>query len=82
LQLRFPSFNLFNHPQVSGYNLTTNINNAAGQTGSAIFNNFTGLTVTNNLRPAGNTSVLGNYFGETNGARDMRVIQLSVKFYF
>jgi hypothetical protein len=82
LQLRFEGFNIFNHPQFSGYNLTTNVTNAAGQTGSAIFNNYTGLTVTNNLRPAGNTSVLGNYFGEPNGARDPRVIELSVKFYF
>ena len=73
---------MFNHPQFSGYNLTTNVTNGAGQTGDAIFNNYTGLSVTNNLRPAGDTSVLGTYFGEYNAARDMRTIQVAVKFYF
>ena len=46
--------------EFSGVNRTTNLTNAAGQTGAAIFNNYTGLTVTNNTRPAGNTSVLGH----------------------
>jgi len=82
LQFRAEAFNVFNHPQFSGYNLTTNVTNAAGQTGSAIFNNFTGLTVTNNLRPAASAAVLGTFFGERNAARDMRVIQLAVKLYF
>ena len=82
LQLRMEAFNVFNHPQFSGYNLTTSVTNAAGQTGAAIFNNFTGMTVTNNLRPAGNASVLGTYFGEYNAARDMRTVQLAVKLYF
>jgi len=82
LQLRMEAFNVFNHPQFSTYNLTTNVVNGAGQSGSAIFNNFTGLTVTNNLRPAGGTAVLGTYFGEYNGARDMRILQVAAKFYF
>jgi hypothetical protein len=82
LQFRLEAFNVFNHAQFSGYNLTTNVTNAAGQTGSAIFNNLTGLTVTNNLRPANSTAVLGTYFGERNAANAMRVIQLAVKFYF
>lgn len=82
LQLRMEAFNVFNHPQFSGYNLATNVVNGAGQAGAAIFSNFTGLAVTNNVRPAGNTSVLGTYFGEYNAARDMRIIQLAVKFYF
>jgi hypothetical protein len=82
LQLRIEAFNVFNHPQFSGYNLTTNVTNGAGQTGSAIFNNLTGLAVTNNLRPAGSTTVLGTYFGEYNAANSMRVLQLAVKFYF
>jgi hypothetical protein len=82
LQLRLEAFNVFNHRQFSGRNLTTNVANGAGQTGAAIFNNFTDLRVTNNVRPAGNTSVLGTYFGGFNGARDMRIIQLAVKFYF
>jgi hypothetical protein len=82
LQLRVEAFNVWNHVQFSGYNFTTNVTNAAGQTGSAIFNNLTGLVPTNNLRPAGSTSVLGTYFGEHNGANAMRVIQLGAKFYF
>ena len=55
---------------------------AAGQTGSAIFNAYTNLAVTNNVRPAGSASVLGTFFGEYNAARDMRIIQLAAKFYF
>jgi hypothetical protein len=82
LQLRFEGFNVFNHPQFSGYNLTTNVTNAAGQTGNSIFSNYTGLTATNNLRPAGSAAVIGTYFGERNAARDPRIIQLAVKFYF
>ena len=82
LQLRVEAFNVFNHPQFSGYNLATNVVNAAGQTGNTIFSNFTGLAVTNNVRPSGNSSVLGTYFGEYNGARDMRIIQVAAKFYF
>jgi len=82
LQLRAEMFNFLNHTQFSGVNRTTNITNAAGQTGAAIFNNYTGLTVTNNSRPSGNTSVLGAFFGEYNAARDPRIIQLAVKFVF
>ena len=64
MQFRAEAFNGFNHPQFSGINLTTNVTNGAGQTGNAIFGAFTNLAVTNNLRPAGSTSVLGTYFGE------------------
>ena len=39
------------------------------------FNNYTGLTITNN-RPLAN-SVLGTFFGEYNAARDPRIIQLA-----
>ena len=82
LQLRCEAFNVFNHRQFSGYNLTTNVTNGAGQTGAAIFGGYTDLKATNNLRPAGSSAVLGTYFGEYNAARDMRIIQLAVKFYF
>jgi hypothetical protein len=82
VQLRMEAFNVFNHPQFSGYNLSTNVTNAAGLTGNSIFSNFTGLTASNNVRPAGGTSVLGTYFGEYNGARDQRIVELAVKFYF
>ena len=82
IQLRLEAFNAPNHPQFSGYNLTTNVANATGATGNAIFSNFTGLVATTNFRPAGNTSVLGTYFGEPNGAQNMRVVQIAAKFYF
>jgi hypothetical protein len=81
LQLRVEAFNVLNHPQVSGYNLTSNVTNGAGATGAAILNNFTGLVASNNLRGAG-TSVLGTYFGEPSGWQNMRVVQLAAKFYF
>ena len=82
LQLRFEAFNVFNMAEFSGVNRTTNLTNGAGQTGAAVFGNYTGLTPTNNLRPAGNTSVLGTYFGEYTGTRDPRIIQIGVKVYF
>jgi hypothetical protein len=82
LQLRLEAFNVFNHPQFSGYNLATNITNGKGQTGAAIFSSFSGLTITNNLRPVGSTKVLGTYFGEYNAARDPRILQIAGKFYF
>jgi hypothetical protein len=82
VQLRVEAFNALNHPQLSGYNLTSNVTNGAGQTGNAIFSNFTGLVASNNIRPAGSTAVLGTYFGEPNAAQNMRVVQLAAKFYF
>ena len=82
LQLRLEMFNVLNHTQFSGYNLTTNVTNAAGQTGAAIFNNYTGLSATNSTRPAGDTRPLGTFFGEYNSVRDPRIIQLAAKLYF
>ena len=82
LQLRFEAFNFLNMAEFSGVNRTTNLTNAAGQTGAAIFNNYTGLAVTNNTRPTGSTSVLGTFFGEYNATRDPRIIQIGVKVYF
>jgi hypothetical protein len=82
LQFRFEAFNVLNHTQFSAVNRTTNVTNASGQTGAAIFNNYTGLTATNNTRPAGSTAVLGSFFGEYSATRDPRIIQLGVKLYF
>jgi hypothetical protein len=82
IQLRLEAFNAPNHPQISGYNLTTNVTNGANATGNNIFSNFSGLVATTNFRPAGNTSVLGTYFGEPTGAQNMRVLQIAAKIYF
>jgi hypothetical protein len=82
VQLRLEMFNVLNHTQFSGRNATTNIVNGAGQTGAAVFNNYTGLGVTNNTRPTGDTRQLGTFFGEFNGARDPRIVQLGLKLYF
>jgi hypothetical protein len=82
LQLRLEMFNVFNHPQFSARNLTTNVTNAAGQTGAALFNNYTGLRATGNVRPDGDTRQTGTFFGEVNAARDPRIVQLGIKLYF
>ena len=82
MQLRCEMFNFLNHTQFSGVNRTTNITTATGATGANIFNAYSNLAITNNTRPAGSTSVLGTYFGEYNGARDPRIIQLAVKLFF
>jgi hypothetical protein len=82
LQFRVEMFNVFNLVQYSGRNQATNITNAAGQTGAAILNDPTGLTITNNVRPAGSPAVEGTFFGEYNAARDPRIVQLGVKLYF
>ena len=84
LQLRLEGFNAFNHTQFSGYNTTTNMTTAAGATGASVLNvaNFSQLLITNNLRPAGSTKTLGSYFGEYNGTREQRIVQIAAKFYF
>jgi len=82
LQLRLEAFNLFNTAQFDQLNTATNIVNGAGQTGAAIFNDDSSLSVTNNLRPAGDSRVLGTFFGEPNRTRDPRIVQLGVKVYF
>jgi hypothetical protein len=57
---------------------------AAGATGTAVLNvaNFSQLLITNNLRPAGSTKILGTYFGEYNGTREQRIVQIAAKVYF
>ena len=57
---------------------------ATGATGASVLNvpNFSSLTITNNLRPAGSTKALGSYFGEFNGTREQRIVQLGAKLYF
>jgi hypothetical protein len=91
LQLRFELFNAFNHTQFSSVNLGTQLVNSTGQIGNAVFNGYPNLGITNNLRSACVTAAgqpdcqslpLGQYFGEYNGARSPRVIQLAAKFYF
>jgi carboxypeptidase family protein/TonB-dependent receptor-like protein len=86
IQLRLEAFNVFNHTQFSGINATTNLSVAqAGggfATGNAIFPNYGNVVITNNLRPAGSTAPLGTFFGEYNGARDPRILQLGVKIYW
>jgi hypothetical protein len=75
-------FNFMNINQFSGVNRTTNITTAAGATGANVFNSYSNLSITNDTRPAGSTSVLGTYFGEYNGSQNPRIIQLAVKAYF
>jgi hypothetical protein len=86
LQLRVEAFNVFNHTQFSGINVGNNLSvpNGSGGfiTGNAIFASYGQAVVTNNLRPAGSTAPLGQFFGEYNAARDPRIIQLGVKLYW
>ncbi len=84
LQLRLEAFNAFNHTQFSGYNTSTNLTTSTGATGTAVLNvpNFSSLVITNNLRPAGSTKTLGSYFGEYNGTREQRIVQIAAKLYF
>jgi hypothetical protein len=84
LQLRLEMFNVFNNTEFSGRNQTTNLTTSAGATGSNVLRvaDFSTLSITNNLRPAGSTSPLGSYFGEFSSARGPRIIQLAAKLYF
>lgn len=82
VQLRLEMFNAFNQTEFSSINTGTQLINGAGVTGANIFNDFTNVKITNNLRPAGSAAALGQFFGEYNGARDPRIIQLGLKVYF
>lgn len=81
IQLRLEAFNAFNHTQFSGVNAGTALS-VKGVSNNDIFNNYGSAVITNNLRPTGSIAPLGTYFGEYNGARDPRIVQLAVKFYF
>ncbi len=90
LQLRLEMFNVFNHPQFTGFNggLTWNVASnfsdyAQKQQGSAsVLSNVRGGT----FPPSAATDRLGRAVGEFNGQPDYvskaRVIQLAAKIYF
>jgi hypothetical protein len=84
LQLRLEAFNAFNHTQFSGYNTSTNLTTSTGATGSSVLAipDFSTLSITNNLRPAGSTKTLGSYFGEYSATREQRIVQIAAKLYF
>jgi hypothetical protein len=93
LQLRFEAFNVFNHTQFSTVNTGVNLvvpngtdanGNPLFLTGNAIFNRYNEAIISNNLRSqaADKTRPLGQFFGEYNAARDPRIVQLAVKFYW
>ena len=89
IQLRLEAYNAFNHPEYSGYNLSTAITNAAGNTSgttgpNSLFANYNGLTITNaaHLRGTNVTSQEGTFFNEYSGANSQRVVQIGAKFYF
>jgi hypothetical protein len=90
IQLRLEAFNVFNHTQFSGINAGTALSLPNGASNASIFgtttsNPFSTLLITNNLRNGpveGSTVPLGQRFGEYNGAREPRTIQLGVKIYF
>jgi hypothetical protein len=88
LQLRFEFFNAFNHTQFTGISSATSLvapNSAAGVFGTPTDNAYNRAVITTNLRNGpveGSNQPLGAFFGEYNGAREPRVIQLAVKVYF
>ncbi|HKC87085.1 MAG TPA: hypothetical protein VKG02_13960, partial [Blastocatellia bacterium] len=90
IQLRLEAFNVFNHTQFAGINAGTALSLPNGASNGGIFgdtqtNPYNTLSITNNLRNGpveGSNRALGFFFGEYNSARDPRIIQLGVKFYF
>ncbi|HMB27047.1 MAG TPA: hypothetical protein VKS99_03035, partial [Blastocatellia bacterium] len=94
IQLRLEAFNVFNHTQFSGINTSVNLvvpngTNAAGDqqflTGNAIFARYNEVIISNAIRGqrvSDSTRPLGAFFGEYNGARDPRILQLAVKIAF
>jgi carboxypeptidase family protein/TonB-dependent receptor-like protein len=87
LQLRMEAFNAFNHPEYTGFNTSTTLVNALGNTtgttgANSIFAAYYGLGITNNLRGTNTSKQQGSFFGEWNGANPQRVVQIAAKFYF
>ena len=94
LQFRLEAFNALNHTQFSGVNNGVNLavqtgvdssGNPVYATGGAIFTNYDKVIISNNIRGQRASDVtrpLGQFFGESNSARDPRIIQLGVKLYF
>ena len=93
IQLRFELFNAFNHTEFTGLNGGTTL--AVPEQGAPrnyttdatkVFNNYDKAVITSNVRGLDPTNDakqrLGQFFGEYNGARSPRVIQLGVKVYF
>ncbi|HEY8460066.1 MAG TPA: hypothetical protein VIM99_06770, partial [Blastocatellia bacterium] len=84
IQLRLEAFNVFNHTQFASINAGTTLS-VGSTTGNAIFNNYSQVVITNNLRNGpveGSNVPLGQRFGEYNSAREPRTVQLGVKVYF
>ncbi len=68
--MRCDAFNVFNHTQFSGVNATIN------------YSGVTNYTITNLfLKPNGTINNI-NGFGTVNGARDPRILQLTVRVVF
>lgn len=84
VQLRLEAFNVLNHPTYGGFNTSTSVTNALGQSGATIFSNYSGLTAVPaaSFRNGNTTQVLGHYFGEYTSANPQRVLQIAAKFYF
>jgi hypothetical protein len=94
IQLRLEAFNVFNHTQFSGINAGTNLAVPNGKaangdqlflTGNAIYARYNEVIISNNIRGQRGSDAarpLGTFFGEYNGARDPRILQLAVKIAF
>ena len=82
IQLRLEMYNMPNHTEFSSVNSSVQLTAPNGVIGSGIFASYPNVAITNNVRPAGSTAPLGQFFGEYNGARSARIIQLGGKVYF
>jgi hypothetical protein len=82
LQLRLEMYSAPNHTEFSTVNSTVQLTSPTGAIGSAVLASYPNVSITNNLRPAGSTLPLGQFFGEYNAALSNRVIQIATKVYF